>query len=121
MKQQQQDTAVPEERCSFDLNIAAYEKYSKLYLSPLFALSIGSGFLRFTATLTHVALFNGSTSNSLNHNQLGEFVVSVVQGYMESKQNEGINLKWWGTELDHCPLATCPTAPGISVPGCPVF
>ena len=43
----------------FDLNIAAYEKYSKLYLSPLFALSIGSGFLRFTATLTHVALFNG--------------------------------------------------------------
>lgn len=43
----------------FDLNIAAYEKYSKLYLSPLFALSIGSGFLRFTATLTHVALFHG--------------------------------------------------------------
>ncbi|CAH9086090.1 unnamed protein product [Cuscuta europaea] len=44
----------------FDLNIAAYESYSKLYLSPLFALSIGSGFARFTATLTHVALFNGS-------------------------------------------------------------
>ncbi|KAK6124759.1 hypothetical protein DH2020_041493 [Rehmannia glutinosa] len=43
----------------YDLNIAAYEGYSKLYLSPLFALSIGSGFARFTATLTHVALFNG--------------------------------------------------------------
>ncbi|KAE8714867.1 Oligopeptide transporter 3 [Hibiscus syriacus] len=36
-------------------------------------------------------------------------------------QNEGHNLKWWGTEVDHCPLASCPTAPGISVEGCPVF
>jgi hypothetical protein len=26
-------------------------------------------------------------------------------------QNAGHNLKWWGTKLDHCPLATCPTAP----------
>ncbi|XP_022927191.1 oligopeptide transporter 3-like isoform X1 [Cucurbita moschata] len=43
----------------FDLNVAAYNNYSKLYLSPLFALSIGSGFARFTATLTHVALFHG--------------------------------------------------------------
>ncbi|MQM14203.1 hypothetical protein Taro_047133 [Colocasia esculenta] len=43
----------------FDLNEAAYNSYSKLYLSPLFALSIGSGFLRFTSTLTHVALFHG--------------------------------------------------------------
>ncbi|XP_023542451.1 oligopeptide transporter 3-like [Cucurbita pepo subsp. pepo] len=43
----------------FDLNVAAYNSYGKLYLSPLFALSIGSGFARFTATLTHVALFNG--------------------------------------------------------------
>ncbi|KAL1809436.1 hypothetical protein ACET3Z_026426 [Daucus carota] len=46
-------------KIQFDLNIAAYEKYSKLYLSPLYAFSVGSGFLRFTATLTHVALFNG--------------------------------------------------------------
>ena len=36
-------------------------------------------------------------------------------------QNEGVKLKWWGTHLDHCPLATCPTAPGIVVKGCPVF
>lgn len=43
----------------YDLNIAAYDSYGKLYLSPLFALSIGSGFARFTATLTHVALFHG--------------------------------------------------------------
>lgn len=43
----------------FDLNVAAYESYGKLYLSPLFAISIGSGFLRFTATIVHVALFHG--------------------------------------------------------------
>ena len=43
----------------FELNVAAYNSYGKLYLSPLFALSIGSGFARFTATLTHVALFHG--------------------------------------------------------------
>lgn len=28
---------------------------------------------------------------------------------------------WWGVVTDdHCPLATCPTAPGIKVKGCPV-
>ncbi|MCL7029957.1 hypothetical protein MKW94_020206, partial [Papaver nudicaule] len=43
----------------FDLNEAAYNSYGKLYLSPLFALSIGSGFARFTATIVHVALFHG--------------------------------------------------------------
>lgn len=43
----------------YDLDVAAYNSYGKLYLSPLFALSIGSGFARFTATLTHVALFHG--------------------------------------------------------------
>eukprot|EP00262_Sarcandra_glabra_P020063 TRINITY_DN7880_c0_g1_i1.p1 TRINITY_DN7880_c0_g1~~TRINITY_DN7880_c0_g1_i1.p1 ORF type:complete len:755 (-),score=78.99 TRINITY_DN7880_c0_g1_i1:289-2256(-) len=44
----------------YDLNVAAYDSYGKLYLSPLFALSIGSGFARITATMTHVALFHGS-------------------------------------------------------------
>ncbi|CAN1336925.1 Oligopeptide transporter 3 [Linum perenne] len=45
---------------NFDLNVDAYNSYGKLYLSPLFALSIGSGFARFTATIVHVALFHGS-------------------------------------------------------------
>lgn len=36
-------------------------------------------------------------------------------------QNEGKNVKWWGSEPDHCPLASCPTAKGIVVQGCPVF
>lgn len=31
-------------------------------------------------------------------------------------------MRWWGLDLDdHCPLASCPTAPGIQVDGCPVF
>lgn len=38
-------------------------------------------------------------------------------------QGQGINgPSWWGLSLsDHCPLASCPTAPGVSVKGCPVF
>ncbi|XP_038691543.1 oligopeptide transporter 1-like [Tripterygium wilfordii] len=38
-------------------------------------------------------------------------------------QNRDINgPSWWGLEIDdHCPLASCPTAPGIEVEGCPVF
>ncbi|KAJ7569002.1 hypothetical protein O6H91_01G056800 [Diphasiastrum complanatum] len=30
-------------------------------------------------------------------------------------------LNWWGNDVDHCPLAQCPTAPGITVKDCPVF
>ncbi|KAK9134006.1 hypothetical protein Scep_013534 [Stephania cephalantha] len=38
-------------------------------------------------------------------------------------QLHGINgIQWWGLDLDdHCPLARCPTAPGVVVDGCPVF
>lgn len=32
------------------------------------------------------------------------------------------NISWWGNNNpEHCDLATCPTAKGISVDGCPVF
>jgi OPT family oligopeptide transporter len=34
---------------------------------------------------------------------------------------ESINLKWWGNNLDGCALASCPTAKGIVVEGCPVY
>ncbi|XP_073150441.1 oligopeptide transporter 7-like isoform X2 [Henckelia pumila] len=33
---------------------------------------------------------------------------------------EHIKLDWWGSETDGCPLASCPTAQGIVVKGCPV-
>ncbi|KAI3891831.1 hypothetical protein MKW92_052718 [Papaver armeniacum] len=35
--------------------------------------------------------------------------------------SNGVSLNWWGSNLDGCPLATCPTAKGINVEGCPVF
>ncbi|KAI3945343.1 hypothetical protein MKW92_029353 [Papaver armeniacum] len=35
--------------------------------------------------------------------------------------SNGVSLDWWGSNLDGCPLATCPTAEGINVEGCPVF
>lgn len=31
-----------------------------------------------------------------------------------------ISLDWWGAE-EHCPLASCPTAKGFVVDGCPTF
>ncbi|BFG32055.1 hypothetical protein CerSpe_183290 [Prunus speciosa] len=34
---------------------------------------------------------------------------------------EDISLSWWGNDLDGCPLATCPTAKGVIVEGCPVY
>ncbi|XVF62199.1 hypothetical protein PTKIN_Ptkin08bG0198100 [Pterospermum kingtungense] len=34
---------------------------------------------------------------------------------------EHVSLSWWGSESDRCPLASCPTNPGIIVKGCPVF
>ncbi|GAV91365.1 OPT domain-containing protein [Cephalotus follicularis] len=33
---------------------------------------------------------------------------------------ENISLTWWGTNGEHCELATCPTAKGIMIDGCPV-
>ncbi|KAL5981933.1 hypothetical protein ACLOJK_016000 [Asimina triloba] len=38
-------------------------------------------------------------------------------------QSQGVyGVRWWGLALDdHCPLAQCPTAPGIQAKGCPVF
>ncbi|KAJ8526210.1 hypothetical protein K7X08_028687 [Anisodus acutangulus] len=105
----------------FDLNIAAYEKYSKLYLSPLFALSIGSGFARFTATLTHVALFNGSDiwkqSRSAVKNVKMDIHAKLMKSYKQVPQwwflvllfgsialslmmcfvwKEDVQLPWWG-------------------------
>lgn len=44
---------------SFDLDIPAYEGYSKLYLSGFFAITYGMSFASLTATISHVVLFNG--------------------------------------------------------------
>ncbi|KAG6477227.1 oligopeptide transporter 3-like [Zingiber officinale] len=106
---------------NFDLNVAAYESYGKLYLSPLFALSIGSGFARFTATITHVILFHGSdiwrqSKSAMNsakldiHGKLmkkykqvpqwwflvlllGSIVLSLAMSFI---WKQDVQLPWWG-------------------------
>ncbi|KAF9606036.1 hypothetical protein IFM89_022195 [Coptis chinensis] len=105
----------------YDLNIAAYDSYGKLYLSPLFALSIGSGFARFTATLTHVALFNGGDilrqSKSAMKNVKLDIHARLMKNYKQVPQwwflsilggsiglsllmsfiwKEDVQLPWWG-------------------------
>ncbi|KAL1566958.1 oligopeptide transporter [Salvia divinorum] len=36
-------------------------------------------------------------------------------------QSYDISINWWGLDIDdHCPLASCPTAPGVATEGCPV-
>ncbi|KAG2688641.1 hypothetical protein I3760_09G105900 [Carya illinoinensis] len=98
----------------YDLNVAAYDSYGKLYLSPLFALSIGSGFARFTATLTHVALFHGRSAMKnakldihaklmKSYKQVpqwwylillaGSIILSLVMSFVWKKD---VQLPWWG-------------------------
>ncbi|XP_010064976.1 oligopeptide transporter 1 [Eucalyptus grandis] len=46
---------------AFDINMEAYNGYSKLYLSIMFAFTYGLSFATLTATLSHVALFHGKS------------------------------------------------------------
>lgn len=50
---------------TFNLDIAGYEGYSKLYLSVFFAFTYGLGFASLSATVMHVALHHGKTIMSL--------------------------------------------------------
>ncbi|KAL9660216.1 hypothetical protein QQ045_025028 [Rhodiola kirilowii] len=48
------------------------------------------------------------------------FMAILVYFTLQVRDVNGV--KWWGLDLDdHCPLASCPTAPGINVTGCPIF
>ncbi|KAL4184768.1 hypothetical protein AMTRI_Chr10g2770 [Amborella trichopoda] len=105
----------------FDLNEAAYNSYGKLYLSPLFALSIGSGFARITATMTHVLLFHGGDiwkqSRSAMNSVKPDIHAKLMRNYKEVPQwwflillagsiglsllmsfvwKEDVQLPWWG-------------------------
>lgn len=42
--------------------------------------------------------------------------------YFALQMQDITGVSWWGMDLgDHCPLASCPTAPGVVSKGCPVF
>ncbi|PQQ20307.1 oligopeptide transporter 1-like [Prunus yedoensis var. nudiflora] len=48
------------------------------------------------------------------------FTAVILYFALQSKNIMGP--KWWGLDQDdHCPLAKCPTAPGVVTKGCPVF
>ncbi|CAL5183265.1 unnamed protein product [Lathyrus oleraceus] len=47
----------------------------------------------------------------------GVAFMTVLLYFSLSLENRSIT--WWGNDGEHCPLASCPTAKGISVPGCP--
>ncbi|KAI4340011.1 hypothetical protein MLD38_024890 [Melastoma candidum] len=46
---------------TFDLDIPAYNGYSKLYLSVFFAMTYGLSFATLSSSISHVMLFNGKT------------------------------------------------------------
>ncbi|KDP35952.1 hypothetical protein JCGZ_09924 [Jatropha curcas] len=48
----------------------------------------------------------------------GVAFMAVLLYFSVGMENRSLN--WWGTEGEHCDLATCPTAKGIVVDGCPV-
>ncbi|CAI9771308.1 unnamed protein product [Fraxinus pennsylvanica] len=33
---------------------------------------------------------------------------------------ENLSISWWGADGEHCSLATCPTAKGVAIEGCPL-
>ncbi|KAK9156365.1 hypothetical protein Sjap_003845 [Stephania japonica] len=46
----------------------------------------------------------------------------AILAYVGLQIHDKLGVQWWGLELDdHCPLASCPTAPGVVADGCPVF
>ncbi|KAJ8637079.1 hypothetical protein MRB53_011346 [Persea americana] len=52
---------------------------------------------------------------------VGPALLALLQS-LAFQLNDIYGVNWWGLEQgDHCPLATCPTAKGIVVEGCPVF
>ncbi|XP_068641580.1 oligopeptide transporter 1-like [Aristolochia californica] len=79
----------------FFFNFVVYKRYRAWWARHNYVLSAGlDAGVAFMAILTYVTL--------------------------QLKDINGI--QWWGLELgDHCPIAHCPTAPGIVAKGCPVF
>ncbi|URD99186.1 oligopeptide transporter [Musa troglodytarum] len=49
----------------------------------------------------------------------GVAFMGVLLYFALSMENKSIT--WWGAEGEHCPLASCPTAKGVQVDGCPQF
>ncbi|KAI5605085.1 hypothetical protein POPTR_001G370100v4 [Populus trichocarpa] len=85
---------------TFDLNLVEYENYSKLYLSIFFAFLYGLSFASLTATLTHVALFDGK--NIIN---MWKKTTTAVKDEFSDvhtrimKKNYAVVPQWWFTAI----------------------
>ncbi|CAG8682857.1 9092_t:CDS:10, partial [Dentiscutata erythropus] len=106
-----------------DLNVAAYENYSPVYMSALFAVDYGYYFMQFPATICHVLLFHGKEvwnrykktreeeEEADIHCKLMDvypdvpyywfgsifilmLIIAITLGY-----TTGVNLPWWGVLL----------------------
>ncbi|OVA10985.1 Oligopeptide transporter [Macleaya cordata] len=81
---------------NFQFNNKGYEAYSKIHLSVYFALSYGLSFATLTATLSHVALFNGSKiwrmwtqTRAMARDQMGDVHTRIM------KKNYASVPQWW--------------------------
>ncbi|KAI4315569.1 hypothetical protein L6164_028365 [Bauhinia variegata] len=111
----------------FHLDVAAYEREGRLYLSTFFAMTYGVGFAALTATIVHVALFHGreiweeskssfkeKTNASMDihsrmmrrYKQVPEWwflciLIATICGTIFTCEyyNEQLQLPWWGVLL----------------------
>ncbi|CAI0378726.1 unnamed protein product [Linum tenue] len=124
---------------SFDIDLAAYDGYSKIHLSIFFAFVYGLSFATLTATISHVALFDGQVIVDLfkkataaskarfadvhtrimkkNYDVVPQWwfiLVLIVSFFMALYAVEGfgqqLQLPWWGL-IFACVLAMVSTLP----------
>ncbi|KAI3419876.1 uncharacterized protein J3R85_012987 [Psidium guajava] len=81
---------------TFDIDMEAYNGYSKLYLSAMFAVTYGLSFATLSATISHVALFHGKTivkmwkkTTETLHGQFGDVHTRMM------KENYEAVPQWW--------------------------
>ncbi|KAF7810501.1 oligopeptide transporter 7-like [Senna tora] len=120
---------------NFHLDIAAYEREGRLWLSTFFAMTYGVGFAALTATIVHVALFHGreiweQSKSSLSENKM-DIHTKLMRRYKQVPQwwfvcilivtiavtmfgceyyNDQLQLPWWGVLLA-CGIAILFTLP----------
>ncbi|XP_020210870.1 oligopeptide transporter 7 [Cajanus cajan] len=120
---------------NFHLDLAAYERQGRLYLSTFFAMTYGVGFAALSATIMHVALFHGReiweqskssfkekgmdihTKLMRRYKQVPEWwfvciLIATIATTVFTCQyfNEQLQLPWWGVLLA-CAIAIFFTLP----------
>ncbi|XP_030442110.2 oligopeptide transporter 1-like [Syzygium oleosum] len=79
---------------TFDIDMEAYNGYSKLYLSVFFAIVYGLSFAALASTLSHVALFHGKTIWQMWKKTAGGGHLRDVHTRL-MKQNYEAVPQWW--------------------------